>query len=87
MNEVWRITCERSEFVTKSNEDTADFAKCEQLLNISVRREHIRYSIFSPVWEYSIIEIYTALYKHDTSSISETYIALYKGTLVSSLSM
>ena len=35
------MTCERSEFVTNAYEDTANGAKFERWLNISVRK-HIR---------------------------------------------
>ena len=37
----WRMTCERSEFVTNAYEDTANVAKFERLSNISIRK-HIR---------------------------------------------
>ncbi|KAG1670716.1 Glutamate receptor ionotropic, kainate 2 [Nymphon striatum] len=34
----WRMTCERSEFVTNAYEDTANVAKFERLSNISIRK-------------------------------------------------
>ncbi|KAG1656970.1 hypothetical protein GQR58_023659 [Nymphon striatum] len=37
----WRMTCERSEFVTNADEDTENVAKFERLSNISIRK-HIR---------------------------------------------